>query len=603
MSINNSADGDADDCLDGTEILQMLGFDGDMIATMQTDWSAIALPPPSPPPPTPPLLNLPADCVSAVLDGILAQHTTPRSWSGINPAMQQRFERLRTQGPLAPRFSARANEQLEASLLALPEANKELTFDSFTPESWLDCDPLASTPDRWALSVGHASIEDRDQLQHGMPAGRLAAIQHALSAAPPPTPLLPHQQPYEGCKAGPELLNYYDKVKDEVVGVRRRFEDVVTTTRDLCALRLVCKTFDAHLRDYCFRPYVELVQVSESADAVVGSPALYGAVPRDVLFAGQPHGLRIYMRRKAFKKDENCDLVDSWEYIAPQLAAVGCNCLRIVYEAEPDVDGHVQRFDASNEECSARSIEGVVTKLIAVQSQGFGSAWKFESQHLVMCESGFAGSYYSLHLPCDWSRRWLHTLLRGREPSEGRRVSEGFPTSGSPYPEAFTCNQGHLLTVYAKKFPGDADVHGHPIPRVKAKVACKRPAAHRRRQTLQACGGHMQAAYEQTLEFSVIVDKTSRSLDRAGKPLRAMRLRVEFGAVKADRNDRYRPFEPRAIADFVTVMHAVSPYFYASNKPLDPRAVGERAKKRRERTACDREHRERQKLALDVETM
>lgn len=323
---------------------------------------------------------------------------------------------------------------------------------------------------------------------------------------------------------------------DQHLGVRHMLKYIWTSNSTICTLRAVCKSYAMLFHDFVFRPFVELEDADEPAELHKNeNPALRGAIPREVRLNYKQQGLHVYFARKSITVDRTTgDVTEHWQYLNPNVAAIGCNAISVTCETEADSNGRIVKFDAPRSD-SLRMGFNFETVERNWTMTGETSRYNF---HALRPESLKTESIYSMHTGSSWKHR----------------ISQQ--------------DQGRLVCLWDKKFD-------HKF---------KRPQ-----------NGRLHVAKSQSFSISAKCPKTSSSLcSTPSEPLRAIRFRVTIGNVARDddataaTDDDIVSFTAAEIATFSPVVSGCSNYFYASAVSLSPEAVAKRALKRKFRTESDR---------------
>lgn len=415
----------------------------------------------------------------------------------------------------------------------IPRAGQPVLFEQLHPLFDATCAPS------WRSAVTTRSIWMLSHPQEH----KLNALEHAL-------PLIAQLGDQFGDQPGDQLVDDVDDawktLKGMQVGTRHTISYIRRCNRIVTSLMLVCKAFRDLFRDFAFHPHVELGTPDETAETVASSPALRGAVPRDVFLTTKALTLHLYFRRKTFKPDShNGELRETWQYITPSACTLGCNAVRIRFESEPDeTDGHVYTFDAAQppprvrSSAAAGNIEsgsvGISPDAQIERSFFFSDTTPRDRRlasdvpHHLVAESELGTSLYSIHPGKAWFERYKNT-----------------------------CDELRLITVFDVKYDHALKRRGLPL------------------------------ALAQSLTLKAMCTTSSAQSSRVAKLL-AMRARVEIGVVRRhetrfchDKSDEIKRFPPDA--KFVPCVSGTSPYFYSSKERLCKEAFLARTAKRHAR--------------------
>ena len=549
------------------------------------------------------MTSLPHDCLCTLLnDAILARMMTvpvkPLK-SGIDVTTREG----RNEKAKIDRLPGEA--QRDAYLRSNPEINKPFVLEFLGFEPTFPCDESGERSEVNTLQLqamrSYIGSNDPERTKViGMT--ERSTIAQAMMVAPPPSDVsLADTRLTIGNQMSEPMRQHWKDVKDTVVGVRRSWgRYVVLSTRFLCVLRLVCKEWNEHFREFCFHPHVQIASVTELSHDIEGSPALFGGPPRHVLLKSKPYILQVYLRRKVLTADASGDVVKGWEYVPPGLLAVGLNALQITCETEPDSNGRVERFAVG------QSLESGTLRTEPFERPknyvGFCSKESLPSQSL-----------YSMHLPQNWRAR-----------------------------RQFAVNSSIGVAVWNRKFPTMSDDDRDFVPHdqlVKSRNfmgahvrGSSRAAANPLTSTTLPRSWHARIGDDnhflphhvlnnQMREYIVVPMRTSKSSSKSSSAApRAMRFRVEFGRagdrapdgialMKSVGNggahpEKITPFGPEERASFRPYMTGASSYVYVSAESMRADAALKRQNRRRRRTDADRNDREqRRKLADEAAHM
>ena len=330
---------------------------------------------------------------------------------------------------------------------------------------------------------------------------------------------------------------------DQQIGVRHMLKTIWTSNSTICTLRAVCKSYARLFRDFVFRPFVELEDANEPV-GVHQTPALRGAIPREVRLTYRKQLLHVYFARKSITINRSTgDVAEHWQYLNPNVAAIGCNAISVTCETEADSSGRIVKFDAAQGDGVGTGVNfETVERSWSMNGEPFGYNY-----HRLQPESLKTESIYSMHTGSEWKRRMSQKDL------------------------------GLLVCLWDHKFE-------HKFKRIT--------------------NGSLHVAKSQSFTIAAKCPVTSESFCNnprsASEPLRAIRFKVTIGNVARDADapaaadDKIVPFTAAEMAKFSAVVSGCSNYFYTSNVSLSPEAVATRASKRKLRTASERANRESQ---------